>query len=157
MSKIFNFVTTGVARPNATSEQDGVLFVSRYRYNGETTDKSRPFCKKMTALNKLYRKEDIMTMSQKPNTNAGWGPKGADTYDIFLYKGGGACHHFWVRETYRRIGSFNRNGDNKKEVTPSQARKEGEIVPTNNPLVYQKPIDMPFEGFLPTNPRFNNK
>jgi len=155
MSKIFNFVTTGVARPNATSEQDGVLFVSRYRYNGETTDVSRQFCKRMTALNKLYRKEDIMTMSQKASTNPGWGPKGADTYDIFLYKGGGACHHFWTRETYRRIGSFNQKGDNKKEVTPSQARKEGEIVPVNDPKVYQRPIDMPYDGFLPTNPRFN--
>lgn len=157
MSKLFNFVTTGVARPNATSEQDGVLFVSRYRYFGETTDASRPFCKKMIQLNKLYRKEDIMTMSSKATTNPGWGPNGSDFYDIFLYKGGGSCHHAFKRETYRRIGSFNRNGDNKKEVTPSQARKEGEIVPTNNPLVYQKPIDMPFEGFLPTNPRFNNK
>jgi len=155
MSKIYNFVTTGVAKPNVTSEQDGVLFVSRYRYSGEVSDNSREFCKRMLKVNKLYRKEDIMQMSQKPTTNAGWGPEGADTYDIFLYKGGGACHHFWTRETYRRIGSFNRNGDNKKEVTPSQARKEGEIVPVNNPLVYQKPIDMPFEGFLPTNPRFN--
>ena len=95
-------------------------------------------------------------MGEKPNTNAGWGPKGADTYSIWLYKGGGACHHFWTRETYRRIGSFNKAGDNKTEVTPSQARKEGEIVPTvDSQLVYTKPIDMPYQGFLPTNPRFN--
>ena len=32
--------------------------------------------------------------------NPGWGPKGADTYSIWLYKGGGACHHFWMRKTY---------------------------------------------------------
>jgi hypothetical protein len=156
LSKFYDFVTTGVARSNATSSQDGVLFVSRYRYNGDTTDKSRPFCKKMTSANKLYRKEDIITMGEKPTTNPGWGPKGVDEYSIWLYKGGGACHHFWTRETYRRIGSFNKAGDNKTEVTPSQARKEGEIVPTvDSPLVYQKPIDMPYQGFLPTNPRFN--
>ena len=29
------------------------------------------------------------------------GAGGADTYDILLYKGGGACRHFWIRETYR--------------------------------------------------------
>jgi hypothetical protein len=34
-------------------------------------------------------------------------------------------------------------------ITPAQARKEGEILPTNNPLVYQKPINMPNQGFLP--------
>jgi len=161
LSKVYEFVTTGVARPNVTSEQDGVLFVSRYRYSGETTDKSRPFCKKMTALNKLYRKEDIIQMGNNSSTNPGWGPKGTDTYSVWLsndykfYKGGGSCHHYWSRETYKRIGSFNKKGTNKAEVTPSAARKEGEIVPVNDKLVYTKPKDMPYQGFLPTNKRFN--
>ena len=39
-------------------------------------------------------------MSQRV-VNAGWGPKGADTYDVFKYKGGGDCHHKWMRKTYR--------------------------------------------------------
>jgi hypothetical protein len=147
MSKVYEFVTTGVARPNLPSEQDGKLFMSRYRYSGETTDKSRAFCKKMTALNKLYRKEDIEQMSQKANTNPGWGPRGADTYDIFLYKGGGACHHFWTRETYKRFTDPRRKGS--EEISPAQARKAGEILPTNNKLVYTKPINMPNQGFLP--------
>lgn len=146
LSKIYEFVSTGVARPNIGSDDDGKLFQSRYRYSGDTTDKSRPFCKKMTAANKLYRKEDIMRMSQTP-VNEGWGPKGADTYDIFLYKGGGACHHFWTRETYKRFIDPRRKGS--VEVTPAQARKQGEILPTNNKLVYTKPINMPNKGFLP--------
>jgi len=146
MSKIYEFVSTGVARPNIVSEQDGKLFQSRYRYSGETTEKSRLFCKKMTAANKLYRKEDIMRMSEKP-VNEGFGPKGADTYDIFLYKGGGACHHFWTRETYKRFIDPRRKGS--VEVTPAEARKKGEILPTNNKLVYTRPIDMPNKGFLP--------
>jgi hypothetical protein len=100
----------------------------------------------MTAANKLYRKEDIMRMSQTP-VNEGWGPKGADTYDIFLYKGGGACHHFWTRETYKRFIDPRRKG--AKEVTPAQARKQGEILPANNKLVYTKPVNMPNKGFLP--------
>jgi hypothetical protein len=146
MSKIYEFVSTGVARPDIKSEQDGKLFISRYRYSGDTTEKSRTFCKKMTAANKLYRKEDIMRMSAKP-VNEGFGPKGADTYDIWLYKGGGACHHFWTRETYKRFTDPRKKGS--VEITPAQARKAGEILPTNNKLVYTKPINMPNKGFLP--------
>jgi len=146
LSKIYNFVSTGTANPNAKSGQDGVLFKSRYRYSGELTDKSRSFCKKMINANKVYRKEDIIKMgSQK--VNEGWGPRGADTYDIFLYKGGGACHHFWTRETYRKKADV--NSPLAEQITPAQARKAGEILPTNDKLVYTKPIDMPNQGFLP--------
>lgn len=146
MAKVWEFVTTGVARPNLPSSQDGKLFMSRYRYTGEISDNSREFCRKMINANKLYRKEDIELMSQKPNTNEGWGPNGTNTYDIFLYKGGGACHHFWTRETYKRFTDPRRKG--AKEVTPAEARKAGEILPTVNKKVYQKPIDMPNQGFL---------
>jgi hypothetical protein len=159
LSKAWEFVTTGVARPNIGSSQDGKLYASRYRYSGQTTEKSRDFCKKMTKLNKLYRKEDIELMSQKTNTNPGWGPRGADTYDIFLYKGGGACHHYWTRETYKRFIDPRRKG--AQEVTPAEARKAGEILPApfnkedgkrykkDNQLVYTAPINMPNKGFLP--------
>ena len=149
LSKIWNFVSTGVANPNAKSEQDGALFKSRYRYSGTESENSRQFCKKMLNANKLYRKEDIQRMSST-SVNAGWGPKGADTYDVFLYKGGGACHHYWTRETYRKRADVNSPITQESgRITPAQARKEGEILPTNNPLVYQKPIDMPNQGFLP--------
>jgi hypothetical protein len=146
LSKVWNFVSTGIANPNAKSEQDGKLFKSRYRYSGDVGANSRLFCVKMLSANKVYRKEDIMRMSQT-KVNEGWGPKGADTYDVFLYKGGGACHHFWTRETYRKKADI--NSPLAAQITPAQARKEGEILPTNNPLVYQKPIDMPNQGFLP--------
>lgn len=146
LSKLWKFVSTGTANPNAKSEQDGELFKSRYRYSGEISANSRPFCVKMLSANKLYRKEDIIKMSAS-KVNDGWGPEGADTYDVFLYKGGGACHHFWTRETYRKKTDV--NSPLATKITPAQARKEGEILPTNNPLVYQKPIDMPNQGFLP--------
>jgi hypothetical protein len=100
----------------------------------------------MLNADKLYRKEDIQRMSLSA-VNAGWGPEGADNYDVFLYKGGGACHHFWTRETYRKRADV--NNPNAEEISPAKARKEGEILPTNNPLVYQKPINMPNQGFLP--------
>jgi len=158
MSKVWEFVTTGVARPDLKSEQDGKLFASRYRYTGEISAESREFCQKMMKANKLYRKEDIIRMGEKPNTNPGFGPRGADRYDIFLYKGGGACHHFWTRETYKRFTDPRRKG--AQEITPAEARKAGEILPTpftrgeddaakNSRLVYTAPINMPNKGFLP--------
>lgn len=146
LKKVLNFVSTGTAIPNAKSEQDGVLFKSRYRYMSQISEKSRPFCVKMHGADKVYRKEDIMRMSNM-EVNKGWGPKGADTYDIFLYKGGGNCHCKWMRETYRKKADV--NSPNADKITPSEARKQGEILPTNNPLVYTRPIDMPNNGFLP--------
>ena len=146
LSKLWNFVSTGTANPNAKSEQDGQLFKSRYRYSGDTSSNSREFCQKMTSVNKIYRKEDIQRMSNSV-VNEGFGPRGADKYDIFLYKGGGACHHFWTRETYRKKADV--NSPLAEQISPAKARKEGEILPTNNPLVYQRPIDMPNKGFLP--------
>jgi hypothetical protein len=109
LSKIWNFATTGTAKPNANSEQDGqnkegVQFKVRYQYAPLTASaNSREFCKKMVAAKKIYRKEDIQQMSQKA-VNAGWGLSGADTYDIWFYKGGGDCHHFWMRKTYMAKG-----------------------------------------------------
>lgn len=155
LSRIVNFLktSTGVANTTRNSEQDTELFKTRYRYSGGISDNSRDFCKKMVNANKLYRKEDIVAMSSQV-VNEGWGPEGADTYDVFLYKGGGDCHHFWTRETYRRKGT-DIMSPNKVQVTPAQARKEGEILPTNPSKVYQKPADMPYNGFLPTNKRFN--
>tara|TARA_R110000868_G_scaffold120421_5_gene319564 strand:- start:135 stop:1859 length:1725 start_codon:yes stop_codon:yes gene_type:complete len=148
LAKLWEFVSTGRAQPNVKSEQDGVFFQSRYRYTGGQQEDTRPFCKKMLAINKLYRKEDIIAMGNNPSSNPGWGPRGVDTYDMFLYKGGGACHHYWTRETYRRI-QYLKPQNNKNEISPAQARKEGEILPTNDKKVYTRPIDMPNKGFLP--------
>ena len=151
LSKVFNFVSAGVARPNSKSEQDGELFKSRYRYSGNLSSNSRDFCNKMISSNKIYRKEDIIAMGDQA-VNEGWGPKGADTYSIWLYKGGGDCHHFWTRETYRKKADV--NSPLAEQITPAQARKSGEILPTNEKLVYTAPKDMPYNGFLPTNSRF---
>ena len=158
LSKVVNFVSTGTARPNTKSEQDTQMFKHRYRYSGKIGANSRGFCKKMLNANKVYRKEDIIRMGTKA-VNEGWGPKGSDTYDIWLYKGGGDCNHFWTRETYLRKSDV--NNPNAKKFTPAQVRKAGktlgtdEIAPKNDKKVYQKPKDMPYNGFLPTNKRFN--
>lgn len=155
-SFLAKLVSTGIARGNAKSEQDGNIFKTRYRYMGETSTDSRVFCSKMTAQNKVYRKEDIVNMSNsdlgdhytnKDGRVIGWGPNGAITFDRFLYKGGGNCHHYWLRETYLRKSDV--NNPLAQTYTASQSRKLGEIAPVNDSRVYQRPIDMPNRGFLP--------
>lgn len=147
LQRIMFSVSTGTAYPKRRSEQDGELFVSRYRYMGDIKANSREFCKAMIKANKLYRKEDIIAMGDLP-VNEGWGPRGADTYSIWLYKGGGDCGHYWQRETYRKKGT-DISSPLAKQVTASEARKAGEILPANPNKVYTKPKDMPNNGFLP--------
>jgi hypothetical protein len=147
INKVVNFVKTGTAYPRRNSEQDNKIFRTRYRYIGEVSDKSRAFCKAMIKANKLYRKEDIVAMENQV-VNEGFGPNGDDNYSIWLYKGGGACHHAWQRETYRRKGT-DISSPLAVKVTPAQQRKEGFIAPVNDSKVYQRPIDMPNKGFLP--------
>ncbi len=165
LSKLWEFVSTGTARPNAKSSQDetvdGTQFKVRYQYAPlkDTFDKdgknvTRDFCQKMVAAKKIYRKEDIEMMSKKA-VNAGWGPRGADTYSIWFYKGGGACHHFWMRKTYMKKGkgSIDINSPLAPTISVNQARKAGFKPEKNSELVAKRPIDMPNEGFLPTNKR----
>lgn len=140
------FTSTGTAIPNAKSVLDGKQFMSRFRYVGQLSSNSRSFCQKMITANKLYRLEDINKMSATV-VNEGWGPRGSDTYDIFLYKGGGNCKHAWQRESYRLKTDV--KSPLAKEVTPAEARKAGEILPTVDRKAYTKPEDMPYNGFLP--------
>ena len=158
LSKLVSLVSTGDARPNISSKQDEVIdqvkFITRYVYAGETTDKSREFCKRMIAANKIYRKEDIMNMS-KQVVNKGWGPRGTDTYDIWLYKGGGSCHHRWNKRVYATFSgkAIDVNSKELKQVAVRKAEKLGYVV-KNDPKVSMLPKDMPNQGFLPTNKRF---
>ncbi|NBW59037.1 MAG: hypothetical protein EBR41_00450 [Crocinitomicaceae bacterium] len=158
LNKIVNLVSTGDARPNITSKQDktidGVKFVVRYKYEGEVTDNPREFCTQMVKANKIYRKEDILNMSTQV-VNAGWGPKGTDYYSIWLYKGGGNCHHRWNKQVYAVFEGTGLNiTANTKKLAQAKAAKFGYVV-TNPSLVAQRPIDMPNKGFLPTNKKEN--
>lgn len=150
LDKMIGLASTGTAKPNSKSKQDkevnGVQFKVRYRYSPLTTQaNSREFCKKMVAANKLYRKEDIIAMGNRP-VNKGWGLSGAATYSIWLYKGGGACHHKWLRQTFR--GKTEGNIANKEaNISTNKARKEG-FNPVNEKEVSMKPKDMPNKGFV---------
>jgi hypothetical protein len=151
--------STGTARPNTRDSQDGVnksfndFYKVRYIYSEDNflTNKSgqkRDFCTKMTSARKIYRKEDIIQMGSRA-VNAGWGPNGSDTYSIWLYKGGGNCHHFWSRRIYK---TSLRNA--KSKISDSQligytkARSEGFTAEKNDNLVATPPKKMKNNGFL---------
>jgi hypothetical protein len=99
--------------PNVTSEQDTSLFKIRYSYGGNP-EGQREFCNKMIKANKVYRKEDIELAGSKV-VNPGFGPEGADTYNLFFYKGGVNCKHFWMRKIYLRKGN--------NSISVNEARK----------------------------------
>ena len=153
--------STGTARPNARSDQDGTnksdndFYKVRYVYTkdeflsqkGETRD----FCKLMTSARKVYRKEDILQMTNKP-VNRGWGPRGAATYSIWLYKGGGNCHHYWLRQIYKTsLRGAKGNISSKQIISYTKAISEGFTAKRNDKLVARPPKRMKNNGFL--NPR----
>jgi len=155
LDKMIGLASTGRAIPNAKSEQDGtskqesqkgVIFQVRYQYAPlKTQQNTREFCKKMVSAKKVYRKEDILRMSDKP-VNAGFGEGGSDTYSIWLYKGGARCNHKWFRKTYQL-----KDGD-KSEISTTQARSKGFKPEVNEQEVPVAPNDMPRKGFSPNNP-----
>jgi len=157
-SKLVELVNTGDARPNITSRQDkvidGIKFITRYVYEGKTGGKSgkgRQFCNAMMDAKKIYRKEDIQKMSGQ-QVNAGFGPRGAATYDIWLYKGGPNCYHRWNKQVYATFSGKALNVGSKelKQVAVRKAEKLGYVV-KNEALVSTRPFDMPDRGYLPKN------
>ena len=144
---LWTFARVPSSNPAGKSEQDTDLIKVRYSYAGSQPDnKSRQFCRKMMTAGKVYRKEDIVGASQRA-VNPGWGPEGANTYDLFFYKGGGSCRHFWSRRTYLK--------KNNKKVSVNQAQKiiraagpDAERLQPNDPKVAQRPRDMVNRGFL---------
>lgn len=148
LSKVMNFVKTGTARTRSNVNERDLMFVSRYRYVGNPNPE-RDFCKAMMKAKKIYRLDDIQRMSGEI-VNAGWGPKGADTYDIWKYKGGGNCHHKWQREIYLRKSDY--RSPLAKKYSPTQVRKLSGQPIANEPdkkTAFTEPINLPYNGFLP--------
>ena len=141
------FAKVPSSKPQAGSEQDTEIIKVRYAYAPDTVSgNSREFCKKMVSAKRVYRKEDILAAGDRA-VNPGWGPNGADTYSIWLYKGGGDCHHFWKRQTYLR--------KNNQKISVNQAKKlireagvDAKRLEENDSRVATRPTDMPNNGFL---------
>lgn len=149
LDQMWNFFE---AKDGQKSKQDTPLFKVRYRYAGETTADSRKFCRSMVAADKLYRKEDIQAASKKA-VNPGFGPQGGDTYDVWLYKGGPRCHHFWERVVFLRKDNNQISINEAKRMLralDSKGRKANELQP-NEPKVAVWPDDQKHKGYHPDN------
>jgi hypothetical protein len=153
LAKIWEFVSTGSAKPYKESEQDGTSkqtkeegneFLVRYMYSpARTKATSRQFCSKMVNAKKVYRKEDIVAMENKV-VNAGFGKGGSDTYSIWLYKGGARCSHKWLRKTYVRKEGSKSLGES---ISTSEARSRGFKPEANAQKVPVAPKDMKYKGY----------
>tara|TARA_E500000305_G_C4027113_1_gene242477 strand:+ start:2152 stop:4140 length:1989 start_codon:yes stop_codon:yes gene_type:complete len=150
--------STGTARPNARSKQDGTnksdndFYKVRYVYTKDNflsqEGSTRDFCNIMMSAKKVYRKEDIIQMGSRA-VNAGWGPRGAATYSIWLYKGGGNCHHFWLRQIYKTsLRGAKSNIKPSEAISYTKALSEGFTAERNDKLVARPPKRMKNNGFL---------
>jgi len=157
------FASVGRAYPDAPSSEIGEegfdreynLYRVRYEYveDGFLTRKSgktREFCKKMMSAKKIYRKEDILRM-ENMGVNKGWGKGGADNYNIFYFKGGGNCHHYWLRKIYFfKLGEA--RGKKLKDATSivgiTKARNKGFYPKANDARVSKPPKRMANKGFI---------
>ena len=150
--------STGTARPNARSKQDGTnksdneFYKVRYVYTKDNflsqEGSTRDFCNIMMSAKKVYRKEDILQMGNRA-VNAGWGPRGAATYSIWLYKGGGNCHHFWLRQIYKTsLRGAKSNIKPSEAISYTKALSEGFTAERNDKLVARPPKRMKNNGFL---------
>lgn len=152
LSKLINFVQTGSPKPKLKSAQDKKVgdlkyFKVRYKYTGNKTP-DREFCRAMMAKSeRLFRKEDIDEMSRRA-VNPGFGEFGANTYDIFRFKGGPRCHHKWSRVTF--MLDLNAIEKGYEEIGTRKAEIKGYTV--RNPYeVSFYPNNLPLKGFSPRN------
>ena len=134
------------------SEQDTPRYKVRYAYVKGTSKtpkgESRTLCKSLLSAGRVYRKEDVESLSSKGGAES----KG-EPYSVWLYKGGANCHHAWERRVYRK--KLKKDGEvwgggslsGTKKVSVNQAIREGAVLAKNNPLVAKAPIDTPTKGY----------
>jgi hypothetical protein len=159
--------STGRASPNARSKQDGLnkkgtaFYKVRYVYTEDQflvnkSGTSRDFCRLMMKAKKIYRKEDLIKMGSMA-VNKGFGPKGAATYSIWLFKGGAECQHFFLRRIYKAPPEdddyvyYPDNVQDETYIGYTKARSEGFTAEKNDNLVATPPKRMVNHGYL--NPR----
>lgn len=150
--------STGTARPNARSEQDGVnksyneFYKVRYVYTEDNflnnkSGTSRAFCNKMESADKIYRKEDILKMGEM-SVNPGFGIDGAATYSIWLFKGGPQCFHYWLRRIYKTsLRKAKGKITDEQIVGYTKAKSEGFTAEKNDKLVAIPPRKMKNNGY----------
>lgn len=101
------------ATPEKKSKQDTSLFAVRYRYAGAPSQSNqREFCTKVLSARRFYRIEDL---DKQSTVNSDFAPSGDTSYNIFLFKGGVNCKHWFERVIFLK--------ENNKRITVTKAVK----------------------------------
>lgn len=101
------------ATPEKKSKQDTSLFAVRYRYAGAPSQSNqREFCTKVLSARRFYRIEDL---DKQSTANSDFAPSGDTSYNIFLFKGGVNCKHWFERVIFLK--------ENNKRITVTKAVK----------------------------------
>jgi hypothetical protein len=134
LNTVFEFATVP-KRGKAGSKQETSLFKIRYKYAGEG-DGEREFCNKVLKANKVYREEDLNFNS---DYNEELAPEGKSTYNVFLFKGGVNCKHWWQRVIYLKKdnGLISVNKARKMILALEPEDRKDARWTTNDPRVAQ--------------------
>lgn len=150
-SKQENLEKTSIdSKKSGFSYLDKSLYKVRYRYAQKySSAKSRQFCRIMmsrTGRDVVYRIEDIDKASNA-GVNKSFGHKGKP-YDLFRYKGGPKCGHFWEEVLYRlKSKTMKKDIRNYNEV--DDIPKTYKPTPRGYKDARKAPKDMPNEGHHP--------
>jgi hypothetical protein len=97
----------------------------KYKYTGPSAE--RGFCKALLSLNKVYSDDDMNTLEGRLSAiNPNMGPRGRNRYDVFKYKGGVNCRHYWSK-----VALFKPEGS-RRVLMIDQGPAEGDAGKSNN-------------------------
>jgi hypothetical protein len=124
-----NLASSIPSTADESSVQDSALFKIRYSYVGSASPE-REFCQKMMSNGLLYRYEDL---DKDSSYNSDFAPSGESSYNIFMYKGGVNCKHWWMRKIYWKL-----TGD---AISVNEARRRIKELLPNMKEEFQFPVN----------------
>ena len=105
----------------------------------------------MVAANRLYTKEDLVNANSQV-VNKGFGHYGKEKYNIFLYKGGPQCRHFFLRRIFKTsLRNAKQPIKDSQIISYTKAKSEGFTAEKNDKLVAIAPQRMKNHGYYPSN------
>ena len=97
----------------------------RYRYTGPSPE--RGACRAILGLNKLYSDDDMDALRSRLGAiNPKMGPRGTTSYNVFKYKMGVNCRHYWSK-----VALFKPEGS-REVLMIDQGPAEGDAGKSNN-------------------------
>ena len=142
------------SKPSGDSYLDKSVYKVRYAYEEKyTSGNSRKFCKQMMARTRngvVYRLEDIDKAS-RGGVNQSHGHKG-QPYDLFKYKGGVNCGHYFEERLYRLK---KKDGEYVEDKALSSSEEVDTIPksyrprPAGHKIAKKAPKDLPNNGHHP--------